>query len=197
MTRVLRIDSSARRDGSITRGLSASLAASLAGPDGEVAVRDLAATPPAFVDAAFVEATFTPADQRTPEQAGALADSDALVEELEAAQAVVIGVPVYNFTIPASLKAWVDRVARVRRTFRYTEHGPEGLLTGKTAWLVVASGGTPLGSSLDFATPYLKHVLGFLGITDVRVIDAARWDALTTEQQAAVRAEAGQAQAAA
>lgn len=109
----------------------------------------------------------------------------------------MIGVPIYNFSIPASLKAWIDMVARVRRTFRYTETGPEGFLTGKAAFLVVASGGTAVDAEIDFATPYLKHVLGFLGITNVRVIDAARWGALSEAEQAAVRARVGAASAAA
>lgn len=191
MTRVLRIDSSARTDGSVSRELSATLAADLAGADGEIVVRDLAVQAPEFVDEAWVGANFTAPDQRTAEQEQMLAASEALVAELEAADQIVIGVPVYNFNVPASLKAWIDMIARARRTFRYTEEGPEGLLTGKTAWLVVASGGTALGSDIDFATPYLKFILGFIGITDVRVIDATRWGFLSEAEKAAVRAEAG------
>jgi len=103
-----------------------------------------------------------------------LAHSDELIAELEAADTIVIGVPVYNFAIPAALKAWVDQIARARRTFRYTETGPEGLLKGKKAYLVVASGGVPVGSDYDFATGYLRHVLGFVGITDVTVIEAGQ-----------------------
>lgn len=198
MTRVLRIDSSARTQGSVTRELAASLAAELAGPSGAVTVRDVAAAPPAIVDEAWVGATFTPPAARTAEQLAILADSDALVEELEAADQIVIGVPVYNFSVPAALKAWIDQIGRVHRTFRYTEAGPVGLLdNAKTAWLVVASGGTPLESGIDFATPYLKHVLGFIGITDVRVIDATRWGALTADEQAAIRSDAEAARAAA
>jgi FMN-dependent NADH-azoreductase len=90
------------------------------------------------------------------------------------ADVLVIGVPVYNFGIPASLKAWVDMIARARLTFRYTESGPVGLLRGKRAVLVVASGGTAVGSEIDFATDYLRHVLGFLGIDDVEIIAANR-----------------------
>ena len=82
----------------------------------------------------------------------------------------------HNFSIPASLKAWIDQIARARETFRYSEAGPEGLLKGKTAWIVAASGGVPLDSGVDFATPYLRQVLNFVGITDIRVIDATRWD---------------------
>lgn len=198
MTRVLRIDSSARTEGSVTRELAASLAAELAGPTGVVTVRDVAASPPAFVDEAWVGATFTPPEARTADQLATLAGSDALVEELEAADQIVISVPVYNFSVPASLKAWIDQIGRVHRTFRYTESGPVGLLDGaKTAWLVVASGGTPLESGIDFATPYLKHVLGFIGITDVRVIDATRWGFLSEDEQAAIRSDAEAARAAA
>jgi len=90
------------------------------------------------------------------------------------ADVLVIGVPIYNFGIPAALKAWVDMVARARLTFRYTEQGPEGLLRVKRAYLVVASGGTAAGSAVDFATGYLRHVLGFLGIDDVEIIAADR-----------------------
>lgn len=197
MTRVLRIDASARTQGSVSRELSETLAAELAGADGEIVVRDLAQDAPAFVDESWVGANFTAPEERTAEQVETLAASEALVAELEAADQIVIGVPVYNFSIPASLKAWIDMVARARRTFRYTENGPEGLLTGKTAWLVVASGGTALGSEIDFATPYLKFILGFIGVTDVRVIDATRWGFLSEAEQDAVRAEAGVARTAA
>ncbi|MFP4520195.1 MAG: FMN-dependent NADH-azoreductase [Oceanicaulis sp.] len=185
MTRILRIDSSARTDGSVSRDLSARLARRLAGPSGRVDVRDLAATPPAFVDGAWIGANFTDPAQRSNAQEAELAASEALVQELEAADQIVIGVAIYNFNIPASLKAWIDLIARARRTFRYTEAGPEGLLKGKTAWLVVASGGTALDSEIDFATPYLKHVLAFIGITDVRVIDATRWGFRTEDEKAA------------
>jgi FMN-dependent NADH-azoreductase len=100
--------------------------------------------------------------------------SDALVAELQAADEIVIAVPVYNFSVPAALKAWIDMVARARVTFRYTEDGPVGLLTGKRAWVIVGSGGTELDGPVDFATAWLRHVLGFLGIDDVRVIAADR-----------------------
>src|SRR3546814_1403365 len=91
-----------------------------------------------------------------------LSGADELIAELEAADTIVITAPIYNFAIPASLKAWVDLIARARRTFRYTEAGPEGLLKGKRAFIVFASGGVPLGSEVDFASGYLKHILGFV-----------------------------------
>ena len=132
-------------------------------------------------------ANFTDPAVRTDAQRETLSGSDVLVAELKAADQIVIGAPIYNFSIPAALKAWIDQVARARETFRYTEAGPEGLLTGKTAWLVIASGGVPMDSAMDFATPYLRHVLGFLGIVDVRVIDASRWDFRDVDDQAAIR----------
>jgi FMN-dependent NADH-azoreductase len=186
MSRILRIDASARYDGSVTRDLSDRLVRKLAGTGAAITVRDLAEAPPAFVDSAWVDANFTDPAERSDAQRAELAASDMLVEELEAADRIVIGVPVYNFAIPAVLKAWVDQIARARRTFRYTEKGPEGLLKGKTAWLVVASGGTPVEGEIDYATPYLKHVLGFVGINDVRVVDAGRWGSRTEAEQAEV-----------
>ncbi len=172
---VLRIDASARTHGSTTRALTDAAIARLQAtdPDLEVAVRDLTAGVP-LIDEAWVEANFTPAEQRSPAQRDALAASDVLVAELQAADVLVIGLPVYNFGPPAALKAWIDQVARARVTFRYTPDGPVGLLAGKRAYVVAASGGTALGSDIDFATPYLRHVLGFLGITDVSLIGADR-----------------------
>ena len=139
-----------------------------------VTQRDLSVTPPELLTEAWVGANFTDEAERSDEQKAALGASDELIAELEAADTIVIGVPVYNFAIPAALKAWIDQIARARRTFRYTETGPEGLLTGKKAYLVVASGGVPVGSDHDFATGYLRHLLGFVGITDVTIIEAGQ-----------------------
>lgn len=172
---VLTINSSGRREGSITRELSDDLVAALEDRHGAIQLtqRDVGTGLP-FVDAAWIEANFTPDESRTQQHFEALALSDELVEELKSADAVVIGVPVYNFSISAALKAWIDMVARARLTFRYTEKGPVGLLVGKKAYVVVATGGVPVGSPMDFATPYLRHALSFLGITDVEVIAADR-----------------------
>ena len=174
--KVLRVDSSARSEGSISRWVADELIERLRESEGavEVRVRDLAVAAPSFVDAAWVEANFTPTEQRTQEQKAALAESDALAAELKVADVLVIGVPIYNFGIPAKLKAWIDMVERARLTFRYTEKGPVGLLKGKRAYLAVASGGTAVGSEMDFATGYLRHVLGFLGIDDVHIVAADR-----------------------
>jgi FMN-dependent NADH-azoreductase len=174
--KVLRVDSSARSDGSMSRRVADELIEQLREREGavQVRVRDLTVEAPSFVDADWVDANFTPPEQRNGEQKVALAESDALVAELMAADVLVIGVPIYNFGIPAVLKAWVDMVARARLTFRYTENGPVGLLKGKRAYLAVASGGTAVGSEMDFATGYLRHVLGFLGIDDVHIVAADR-----------------------
>jgi FMN-dependent NADH-azoreductase len=169
---LLRIDASARMSGSVSRDLADRIIARIA-PDAEVTSRDLAAGIP-LIDEAWITANFTPAEQRSDAQRATLALSDALVAELVAADTLVIGLPIYNFGPPAAFKAWVDLVARVGVTFQYSETGPKGLLEGKRAILAVASGGTEAGSDIDFATGYVRHVLGFMGITDVTVVAADR-----------------------
>lgn len=165
---ILHIDSSARTKGSVTRDLSAQIVAKLGG---DVIRRDLAAPLP-VVSETWIGANFTPADQRSETQTAELALSDELIGELKQADTIVIGVPVYNFSVPANLKAWVDLVARAGVTFAYSESGPKGLLNGKRAVLAVASGGVPVGSEYDFATGYMRHVLGFIGITEVEIVAA-------------------------
>lgn len=187
MTHILRIDASVRNQGSTTRALADQLVNRLVEQDygATVTRRDLNATPPALLTEGWVGANFTDETERSDEQKALLAGSDELIAELEAADTIVITAPIYNFAIPASLKAWVDLIARARRTFRYTETGPEGLLTGKRAFIVFASGGVPLGSAVDFASGYLKHILGFVGITDVTIIAA---DGHLTDGEAIARA---------
>jgi FMN-dependent NADH-azoreductase len=130
----------------------------------------------AFVDEAWVGATFTPVENRTQEQINTLDFSTSLVSEFETAQTIVIGTPIYNFTIPASFKAWIDMICRVGLTFKYTETGPVGLLENKKIIIAIASGGVKIGSDYDFASPYLKQVFGFVGITDVPIIDSNAFD---------------------
>ena len=168
--KILRIDASARTEGSVTRGLNDTVIAGLLadGPT-DVVARDLTYPIPQ-IDETWVGATFTPPDERTEAQDAVLSLSDDLVAEVVAADTLVIGLAVYNFGVPASLKAWIDQIARVGVTFRYTENGPEGLLTGKRAIVTFASGGTQIGSDYDFASGYLRHVLGFIGITDVSFV---------------------------
>lgn len=169
---ILLVNSSSRVEGSVTRAISAQLVDQLARQhDINVVQRDLTEGM-SFIDEQWVGANFTDPDARTDAQKAALAFSDSLIDELEQASHIVIAAPIYNFGVPAVLKAWIDQVARARVTFRYTENGPEGLLKGKKAYLVVASGGVPLGSEVDFASSYLRHVLGFLGIDDVTLVNA-------------------------
>jgi len=168
---ILRLDASARRDGSVTRDLTSRILARF--PQADVTIRDLADGLP-LIDASWVAANFTPEADRNAAQRATLALSDRLIAEVRAADTLVIGLPIYNFGVPATLKAWIDLIARAGETFRYTEAGPEGLLTGKRAIVAVASGGTETGSPLDFATGYLRHILGFVGITDVSFVSADR-----------------------
>jgi FMN-dependent NADH-azoreductase len=171
--KILEVSASAKQDGSISRLLTTDLIAALDARHAGVTVtrRDVAAGLP-FVHEAWVAANYTPADERTPQQHQVLAQSDDLVAELFDADVLVIGAPIYNFSIPATLKAWIDLIARARLTFRYTDTGVEGLIKGKKAYVVVPSGGVRTGSPMDFATPYLRHALAFVGITDVEFVDA-------------------------
>ncbi|MEP0153872.1 NAD(P)H-dependent oxidoreductase [Pseudophaeobacter sp.] len=178
---VLHIDSSARTENSVTRSLSAEITGRLAP---ETVIRRDLATPLPLLDEAWVGANFTPADQRSDEQKALLAQSDALIAELKQADTIVIGTPIYNFSVPSTLKAWIDLVARVGVTFNYTETGPVGLLEGKRAIIAVASGGTQAGSDIDFATTYLRHVLGFIGITDVELVAA---DQLSMDEEGSMQ----------
>lgn len=170
---ILRIDASPRAGSSITRKLGDELLSQLSKRDPHTLIvnRDVSAGLP-FVDRSWIEANFTAEEERTVAHREVLSLSDELVGELKAADTIVITSPIHNFGIPATLKAWIDLVARARLTFRYTEDGPVGLLTDKSAIVIVASGGTPVGSEADFASAYLRHVLGFIGIKDVEVIAA-------------------------
>ena len=188
--KVLEIQASARGTGSISRKLTADLIAALEARHGniDVTTRDLANGLP-FVDEAWVSANFTPEEERTNTHRQILSRSDDLVAELKEADVLVIGSPIYNFSVPAVLKAWIDMIARARLTFRYTENGVEGLLEGKKAYVVVPSGGVPMGSPVDFATPYLRHALGFVGITDVEFIGAQGADRGNDEALDAARSK--------
>jgi FMN-dependent NADH-azoreductase len=170
---VLEVSASGRRADSVSRMLTQEIVDALESRSGKVELtrRDLSKGIP-LVDEQWINANFTAEEERSDEQRDVLAQSDSLVGELQAADVIVIGSPIYNFGIPAALKAWVDMIARARLTFRYTPTGPEGLLTGKKAYVVIASGGVPVDSAVDFATPYLRQALGFVGITDVEVVAA-------------------------
>lgn len=166
---ILRVDASARKAGSSSRALTDALIARLA-PD-NIVTRDLTEALP-FVTEDWIGANFTDESERTDAQQAELALSDSLVDELVAADTLVIGTPIYNFAVPAALKAWIDLIARARKTFHYAANGPEGLLTDKKAYVLIASGGTEVGSEIDFASGYLRHILAFVGITDLTVIAA-------------------------
>ena len=142
-------------------------------PEATVVVRDLAQNPPPHVGLDFIIGMYTPPERHTPGQVKAIALSDSLIDELFAADTIVIAVPMHNFGPPSTLKSWIDHVARAGRTFNYGAHGPEGLLKNKRAILVLARGGVYSSGPtkpLDFQEPYLRAVLGFLGITDVSAI---------------------------
>lgn len=169
---ILHINSSARTEGSQSRALSAKLIERLSNHTTTVTQRDVGINPPPAVTEDWVNANFTPAENRTDQQNQTLALSDEMIAEIEAADTLVLAVPIYNFGVPAAFKAWIDQIARAGRTFKYTENGPVGLLEGKKAYVVITSGGTESGSATDFATPYAKHALGFIGISDVEVVAA-------------------------
>ncbi|CEF97492.1 NADH-azoreductase, FMN-dependent [Ostreococcus tauri] len=176
---ILHINSSARMSGSASRALSQALVDRIKSHVGErvvIKTRDVGATqPPSFVNEQWIGASFTPEENRTDAQRETLRESDGLIEELRSSDVVVVGAAMYNFGVPAALKAYFDQVARAGVTFKYNDQGvPEGLLKGKKAFIVVTSGGVPMNASgMDFMTPHVVTFLGLLGITDVSVIDAS------------------------
>ncbi len=173
MTNILYISASIQGDQSISRGLGNKLLERLStGTDSIVTTRDLSHNDLPFIDADRFAANLAPMAERTPEQAQLASVADTLIKELQAADTIVFAVPIYNFGVPASVKAWADLVARAGTTFKYTESGPVGLLEGKNAYITVASGGTPVGSDFDLMTPWFKVFLGFIGISDVQIIAA-------------------------
>jgi FMN-dependent NADH-azoreductase len=170
MTNVLRVDASMRTEGSVSRSLADTLIKQLNADT--LTHRDLANGVP-IIDQEWINANFTDPADRTEEQKQTLANSDDYVNELKVADILVIATPIYNFHVPAALKAWVDLIARARETFRYTETGPVGLLKDKKAYIVITSGGTALQSEHDFVTAWLTHILSFIGIEDVTYVDAS------------------------
>lgn len=178
MTTLLKIDSSPMGENSISRKLTARFADAWrkVHPGGVVVSRDLTTTNLPVVNGLWVGAAYTPEDTHSKEQREALAVSDALIAELQRADEYVFGVPMHNFSIPSTLKLWIDQVARAGKTFSYGANGPKGLLIDKKATLLVASGGVyehgTAMASLNFVTPYLRAVFGFLGVTDVTIIAA-------------------------
>ena len=175
MKNILLIQSSPRGGESFSHQVAQSVVNDLKArhPEAKIVLRDLAANPPPHVGLPFITGMYAPPEHRTPEQAQAIALSDALIDEFFAADTIVIGVPMHNFTLPSTLKAWIDHVARAGRTFNFGANGPEGLLKGKRVILVLARGGVYSSGPtkpLDYQEPYLRAVLGFLGITDVSAV---------------------------
>ncbi|HJW04729.1 MAG TPA: NAD(P)H-dependent oxidoreductase [Azospira sp.] len=172
--KILQINASARSAGANSTRVADSITARLqaANPAAVLEVRDLATDPHPVLDEPALSALFTPADQRTPEQAARVALDDALIAQVQSADAIVLGVPMYNFGVPVQLKSWIDAIARAGVTFRYTEKGPEGLIKGKKVYVALARGGLYRDTPADAQVPFLKNVLGFLGMTDVEFIYA-------------------------
>jgi len=171
---ILQINSSARAQASHSTQLANSLVEALleASSGATVNVRDLGSNPHPMLDETALQALFTPVDQRTAEQQARVALDDALIAEIQAADVVVLGAPMYNFGISAQLKNWIDAISRAQVTFRYTANGPEGLLTGKKVYVVLTRGGQYRNTPNDTQMPYLKTFFGFLGMTDVEFVYA-------------------------
>jgi FMN-dependent NADH-azoreductase len=178
MTTVLQINSSVRPSGSRSTQLASELASRLVAQadNGRLIERDLAAAPVHPIDTEALIALGTPEPQRTEAQRAIIAGYDALIAELQAADVIVFGVPMYNFGVPVQLKAYVDAVARAGVTFRYTASGPEGLLKNKQVYVVFARGGVHRGQPSDTQTAYMTTWLGFLGLTDVELVFAEGLD---------------------
>jgi FMN-dependent NADH-azoreductase len=178
MPTLLHIDSSPLYGRSVSRELTAAFVNQwkASHPDGRVIDRDLNSTTMPPVNADWIGAVYTPEPARTPQQTKLLSLSDSLLDELAQADEYVIGVPMHNFGVPSVLKLWIDQIARVGRTFSYSEKGPKGLLVGKKATFIIATGGiydaqTQM-ASFNFVEPYLRSVFGFLGVTDATFLTA-------------------------
>jgi FMN-dependent NADH-azoreductase len=175
--KLLQIDASPRQD-SVSRQLTSLFAANWKQqvPGGQVAHRDLANSPLGLVTDDWIAGAFSNPEQHTSGHRAALEYSDKLIAELQAADVVVIGDPMHNFTISTRLKAWLDQVVRFGKTFSYGESGPKGLVSGKKVYVLTSRGGAyPAGTpyaQFDFQEPYLRHILGFIGLTDVTFIHA-------------------------
>lgn len=188
MATLLRIDSSPLGAFSVTRSLSQHFTEQWLekNPGGTVLTRDVTTTSIPAPDARWIAAIRTPADARTPEQKELLKLSDELVGEVKQADEYVIGAPMHNFSIPSPLKLWIDQICRAGETFAYIEGKPQGLLKGKKATILMASGGLhddgTAPASLNHVQPYLKSVLGFLGVTDTTFVAAGGSKAIAMGQ---------------
>lgn len=175
MSNILLVTSSPRGEASHSTRVATELAAKLQSSldNATITRRDLVANPLPHIVPDYATGIYTPADKRTPDQARVVDVSDVAVDELLAADHVILATGFINFSISSTLKSWVDHISRSGRTFKYGANGPEGLVTGKKVYVVLASGGVYSegpAAVMDFAVPYLKGVLGFNGMTDVEVI---------------------------
>jgi FMN-dependent NADH-azoreductase len=192
MSDTLLVLSSPRGEASLSTKVARTLADAISDRSGgQLTVRDLGANPPAHIDSEFVVSATAPSDEPTAAQKAAAEESDRLIAEIANADTVVIGAAMINFAITSPLKSWFDRIAVRGKSFRYTEAGPEGLLKGKKAYVVLASAGIYSDGptkAIDFASPYIRHMLGFIGITDVEFI---RVEGLAFGEEAAQKAISG------
>lgn len=172
---LLRVDASANTTDSTSRELADYFEWQIKAqqPGLQVIHRDLSPGLPQ-INADWISASSTAHENRSDKQHQALALSDTLIDELLAADQIVLSTPMYNFSVPASLKAWIDQIARAGKTFQYTTEGPQGLLSNKTVTILISSGGTPIGSDVDFLSGYLRQVFSFIGLSDVSLIAADR-----------------------
>ncbi|MFT6371527.1 MAG: FMN-dependent NADH-azoreductase [Gammaproteobacteria bacterium] len=189
MKKILRIDASANASTSASKMLGGNLAEKLQKiyPGTSITQRDLNQGL-SFVDAQWVDANATPADQRTREQQQQLTLSDTLIAEIQDADRTIVTTPMYNFGVPATLKAWIDLICRAGVTFQYTSEGPIGLLKNKQIDIIITTGGVPLQSPVDFVSDYLKQVFRFIGIEHINIISADQMaidadTSVTTAQQ--------------
>jgi FMN-dependent NADH-azoreductase len=174
VTQILRIDASGRKSDSLSREIASNFINRMRQryPKAKVVNRDLISSHLPFVDQDIINAFFTPMTEHTEAQKQCLKVSHTLIDELNSADIIVLAVPIYNFSIPAVLKAWIDLVCRAGKTFKFTENGSIGLIENCQAYTIITSGGTEIGSNTDFMTSYIKHVLSFMGIEDLEIIKA-------------------------
>lgn len=181
--KILKINSSIQFEKSVGRKLVDQLVSRFTDDQNNVIERDLAMGLPLLTQD-MVNAFYTPEDDRTDNQKEEIVLSNLLIKEIEDSEIIIMGIPIYNFSIPGSVKAYFDLIARVGVTFKYTDKGPVGLFENKKVHVVITSGGTPFMSDTDFASAYIIHFLGFLGITDVNFISA---DQLVTNSEVQIK----------
>ncbi len=173
-SKILHIDSSARGEQSESKQLTSDFIRrwSLINPEDIIIQRDIVDDPLPHIDSFTLQSILTPEEERTPEQRKAVGKSDELIDEFLEADVLVLGVPMYNFTIPSTLKAWIDYITMPGRTFEYTAEGPKGLVSNKQVYILSTRGGVYGDGPMDHQTNYLKVLFSFLGIQDIHIIQA-------------------------